>query len=89
MRNSCSQWDSNPGPSVCEVKLLSVVLLNRIYIEHLNVDCVLPGCAIKIYLYPVPRCIYSKMLCRVLHFINTLQSANVLLVKQQTDSNII
>ena len=79
MKNSCPQWDSNPGPSAHEAKLLSIALLVEISIEHLNVDSFLPESAIKIYLYCVPCVRYSKMFCRVLHFINSLQSANVLI----------
>ena len=84
MKNSCPQWDSNTGPSTHETKSQSVALLDQISIEHLNGDHV--EFAIKIYLYHVPcgRC--SKMFCRVLPFINSLQSANVLI---QNDRNII
>ena len=54
-------------------------------------DRVLSECVIKIYLYQVPRVRYSNMLFHVLHFINSLQSANVLIsrtLKQQSDTNI-
>ena len=88
IKNSWRQWDSNPGPSAYEAKSLSVAVLDQIYVEHLNIDRVLPECAIKIYLYCVPRGRCSKMFCRVLHFINSSQSANVLLVKQQNDTNM-
>ena len=89
MKNHCQQWDSNPGPSAYEAKSLSVALLDQISFEHLNVYRVLPGCAFRIYLYHVPRGSCSKMFCRVLYFINSLQSVNVLLVKQQNDTNEI
>ena len=77
------------GPSAYEWKSLSIALLDEISIEHLNIDRDLPECAINIYLYRVSHGRCSKMLCRVLHFINSLLSANVLLVKQQNDINII
>ena len=89
MKYSCPQWDSNPGPSAYKAKSLSVVLLDEILIAHLNVDRVLPECAIKILLYRVSHGRCSKMLCRVLHIINSLQSANFLLVKQQNITNNI
>ena len=34
MKNSCPQWDSNPGPSACEANALSVELLELINIDH-------------------------------------------------------
>ena len=61
MRNSCPQGDSNPGPSAYKANSLSFALLVEISIEHLNVDRVLPECAIKIYLHSVPHCRCSKM----------------------------
>ena len=51
MKYSCQQWDSITGPSAYKAKSLSVVLLDEISIGHLNVDRVLPECAIKTYLY--------------------------------------
>ena len=68
-----------PVPSAYKANSLSVALLEQISIEHLNVDRVLPECAIKIYMYRVPRGRCSKMFSRVLHFIYSLQSANVLI----------
>ena len=40
MKNSCLQWDSNPGPSAYEAKSLNVELLDKISIEqfHLSVQ---------------------------------------------------
>ena len=61
--------DSNPGPSAYEANSLSVALLVDIFIEHLSVDRFLAECAIKIYLYCVPR--GTTLL--------TLKSANVLI----------
>ena len=90
MKNSCPQWDSNPGPSAYEANSLSLALLVEISIEHLNVDRVLPECAIKIYMYCVACVRCNKMFCHVLHFINSLQSANVLIsqtLKQQNNTN--
>ena len=86
MKNFCPQRDSNRDlpltkrsiRSAYEANSLSVALLVDISIEHLNVDRVLPECAIKIYLYHVPRCGCSEMFCHV-NFINFLQSANVLI----------
>ena len=46
MKNSCTQWDSNPGPSAYETRLLSDALLDEMSIEHLNGDRVLPDYAI-------------------------------------------
>ena len=46
MKNSCPEWNSNFGPSVNEANLLSDALLVEISINHLNVDRVLPECAI-------------------------------------------
>ena len=42
----------------------------------LNIDHILPECAIKLYYCLVPRGRCSKIFCRVLHLINSLQSAN-------------
>ena len=47
MKNSCPQLDSNPGPSAYEAKSLSIALLGQIFMEHLNVDRILPECDIK------------------------------------------
>ena len=55
------------------------MLLVEISIEYLNIDHILPECAIKLYYCLVPRGICSKIFCRVLHLINSLQSANVLI----------
>ena len=38
LKRACPQWDSNPVPSANEAISLSVVLLEQIFIEHLNVD---------------------------------------------------
>ena len=46
MKNSCPQWDSNPGLFPSEANSLSVALLDDISIEHLNVDHVLSVFAI-------------------------------------------
>ena len=78
MKNSCTHRDSNTGPSAYEYSL-SVVLLVEISIEYLNIDHILPECAIKLYYCLVPRGRCSKIFCRVLHLINSLQSANVLI----------
>ena len=78
MQNSCTHWDSNTAPSAYKYSL-SVVLLVEISIEYLNIDHILPECAIKLYLCRVPRGRFSKIFCRVLHLINSLQSANVLI----------
>ena len=40
MRNSCSQFDSKPVPSVYGAKALIVVLLELMSIEHLKFDSV-------------------------------------------------
>ena len=45
MINSCPQWDLN-HLTFHKAKSLSVVLLDDIFIEHLNVDRVLPECSI-------------------------------------------
>ena len=73
-----THWDSNTGPSAYEYSL-SVVLLVEISIEYLNIDHILPECAIKLYYCLVPRGRCSKIFCRVLHLINSLQSTNVLI----------
>ena len=88
IETSCPQWDSNPGPSAYEDDLLSVVLLYEIYTKHLNVDRVLPACMLKstCTMYHV---VDVELFCRVLHFMNSLQSASVLSVKQRNDTNII
>ena len=78
MKNSCTHWDSNTGPSAYEYSL-SVVLLVDICIEYLNIDHIWPECALKLYLCRVPRGRCSKIFCRVLYLINSLQSANVLI----------
>ena len=36
LKNSCRQWDSNPGPSAYEANTLSVELLELINIDHLQ-----------------------------------------------------
>ena len=36
MKNSCQQWDSNPGPSAYEADEPSVELLELINIDHLK-----------------------------------------------------
>ena len=56
-----------PGHFAYEANALSVAVLGEISIEYLNVDRALPECAIKIYLYRVPRGRCSKMFCRVLY----------------------
>ena len=38
MKNSYSQWDSNPGPSAFEASALSVELSELINIDHLKVS---------------------------------------------------
>ena len=76
MRNSCPQGDSNPGPSAYKANSLSFALLVEISIEHLNVDRVLPECAIKINLHSVhsvPHCRCSKMFV-VYYIVLTLYS---------------
>ena len=78
-KSSCTHRDSNTGPSAYEYSL-SVVLLVEISIEYLNIDHFLPECAIKLYYCLVPRGRCSKIFCRVLHLINYLQSANVLII---------
>ena len=50
MKNSCPQLESNLGPSANEPKLLRVALFDEISIKHLNVDRLLPKCAIYINL---------------------------------------
>ena len=60
-----------------EVNTLSVAPLGEISIEYLNFVRALPECAIKIYLYRVPHGRCSKMFGRVLRFINSSLSANV------------
>ena len=62
--------------------------LSRIF-THLNVDRVEPKWAIKTTLHRVQRSSCSKMFRRVFHLINSLQLVNVLLGKQQNDTNII
>ena len=37
MKNSCPQWDLNPGPSAYEANALSVELLELINHDHLKV----------------------------------------------------
>ena len=66
------------GPSAYEYSL-SVVQLVEISIEYLNIDHILPECDIKLYYCLVPRGRCSKIFCRVLHLINSLQSTNVLI----------
>ena len=48
MKNSCSQWDLNPGSFACDATSQSVAQSVQISIEHLNVDRVLPEC---VFLY--------------------------------------
>ena len=55
MKKSCPQGDSDSGPSAYEANSKNDVPLDQISIEHLKDDRVLPECAIKIYLYRVPR----------------------------------
>ena len=62
MKNSCPQWDSNPGPSTYEANSLGVALLIEISIEHLNVDRVYLSLQSKL---SVPRGRCSIMICRV------------------------
>ena len=54
MKNSCTNWDSNTGPSAYEYPL-SGVLLVEISIEYLNIDHILPEYVIKLYLCRVSR----------------------------------
>ena len=70
------------GPFANEYSL-SVALLVELSIEYLvlNIDHILPECAIKLYLCWVPRGRCSKLFYRVLHLINSS--------KQQNDTNII
>ena len=75
VENSCSQWDFNPVPSAYEANALAAVLLELMSIEHFKVDSVLPDFDINL---PVPNRRSSQIICRVLHFINSLQSAYVL-----------
>ena len=77
MKHFCPQLNSNPGHFAYEANTLSVALLGEISIEYLNFDRALPECAIKIYMYRVPHGRCSKMFCRVLHFINSSLSVNV------------
>ena len=76
IKNPCTHLDSNTGPSAYEYSL-SVVLLVELSIEYLNINHILPECAIELYLCRVPLGKCSKIFCRVLHSINSLQSANV------------
>ena len=69
MKNSCPQWGWNLGHSAYETKSLSVALLDEMSTEHLNVDRVLPECAITIYLCLVPRGRCSKMFCFFVYYI--------------------
>ena len=83
MKNSCTHWDSNTGPYAYEYSV-SVLLLVDISIEYLNIDHIWPECAIKLYLCRVPRGRCSKIFCRVLHLINSLESANALIKQTAT-----
>ena len=65
------------------------MLLVEISIEYLNIDHILPECAIKLYYCLVPRGRCSKIFCRVLHLINALQSANVLIKQTAKQYNYI
>ena len=53
MKNSSAECDSNPVPSAFEENLLSIVLLDQIYIEDSKVYRALPEFAIYIDLYHV------------------------------------
>ena len=74
MKNSCPHWNSNPGPSAYEANTLSVELLELINFDHLKVSTFYLSVLFKVAL-PVSRC--SKIFCRIIHFNNSLQSANV------------
>ena len=52
MKNSCPQWDSNPGPSAYEANALSVKLLELIDIDHLKVTAFYLSFLCKL---PLPR----------------------------------
>ena len=51
MKNSCPQWDSNPGPSAYAANALSVELSELINIDHLRVSAFYLSCPCKL---PVP-----------------------------------
>ena len=87
MKNSCPQWDSNPGLSAYETDSLRIALLVEISIKHLNFYLILSEYDIEIYLYHVQRSRCSNFFCRILHFINSLRSANK--AKHLNDTNII
>ena len=52
MKNSCPQWDSNPGSSAYEANAVCVELLELINIDHLKVTTFYPSFLCKL---PVPR----------------------------------
>ena len=64
MKNSCTHWDSNTGPTAYEY-LLSVVLLVEISIEYLNIDPILPEFAIITYLVSYRRSIEIWRVCKI------------------------
>ena len=68
MKNVCSQWNSNSGPSAYEANALSVKLLKLIHIDHLKVTTFYPS--VLLIVVPVPRGRSSKMFCGVIHFNN-------------------
>ena len=81
MKNSCPQWDSNPGPSAYEANALSVELLELINSDHLKVTTF----DLSVLLIVTCTCgRYSKMFCRVIHLNNSLHSANVLISQTAT-----
>ena len=79
MKNVFPQWNSNSGPSAYEANALhvSVKLLKLIHIDHLKVTTFY--LSVLLIVVPVPRGRSSKMFCGVIHFNNSLHSANVLI----------
>ena len=73
MKNPCPLWDSNPGPSAYEAKA-QPRLRGLISVDGIKVHLVL-----TVLLLAFGRC--SKINCGELHFVNSLKSANLLIVQ--------
>ena len=88
MSNSCPQWDSNWVPSAYDANALIIALLDLVFIENLNVDRVLPECAIKIdmnHVVDVVKCFVVYYILLTLYS----QQTSIKLVTQQNETNII
>ena len=75
-KNSCPQWDSNPGPSAHKANALSVELLELRNIDHLKVTAFYLSFYVN-YLYHVFTWFY---LCYFLKFCRVFFSYNICIV---------